>query len=243
MGLGDEPARLGLAEHHRELHARGRRSMWRHELGGHDRASPAHRRATTRGRGRAKSGCSTRASNMVGTPHVSVADSASTSSRTRPGSNAGTSTAVADELAQLERHHLAAHVEQGHGLDVDVTGPHPEAHRPEARRVGHAPMGEQGALGRPRGPRGVDELGHVVGADHAVGLRVVVGARWRVRRRAERTPSRRRPRPPAARAGRHRARPSWRRGRGPGSSGTRKTPGATPIAPARGGARRPAGRG
>ena len=33
---------------------------------------------------------------MVGTPHVSVAGSASTSSSTRPGSKAGTSTAVAE---------------------------------------------------------------------------------------------------------------------------------------------------
>ena len=67
------------------------------------------------------------------------------------------------ELTQLERHHLPPDVEQRHGLHIDVARLHPEAHGPETSGVGHAPVGEQGTLGRAGGPRGVDELRDVVG--------------------------------------------------------------------------------
>ena len=116
---------------------------------------------------------------MVGTPQVRVACSVSMSSRTRPGSKAGTSTAVAELWQSWNDTTWPPTWKQRHGLDVDVAGPHPEAQGPEARRVGHAPVGEQRTLGRARRPRGVDELGHVVGRH-----RRATGPRRRPRRHA-----------------------------------------------------------
>ncbi len=69
-------------------------SMWRTSSAGTTAPPLLTARSDDRSR-RPKSGWPTTASNMVGTPQVSVADSASISSSTRPGSKAGTRTAVA----------------------------------------------------------------------------------------------------------------------------------------------------
>ncbi len=119
-------------------------------------------------------------------------------------------------------------MEQRHGLDIDVAGPHPEAHRPEARRVGHAPVREPGALRGPRGPRGVDELGDVVGVHPS---RRVAGRAPRLpghrRRGAERLPlveEHDRRGPPA---GRHASSPSVAARSWPRYSGRRRHPSTT----------------
>ena len=93
-GLGDEAARLGLPEQPSHCTPRAA-SMRRTSSAGTTAPPPLTARSDARSRP-AKSACPIRASNMVGTPHVSVARSDSTRSRTSPGSKDGTSTAVAD---------------------------------------------------------------------------------------------------------------------------------------------------